>query len=157
MELPITHPAFQTTRLAVETAGFFRGPRLLVNDVPAERTKRKYIVRSDNGTNVTIELKANFLDSIPKVKVGDDMLNVARPLTWYEYVWLGIPILLVFTGGALGAFVGIFAVYSSARVFRGDRGAFAKYAVTALISVSAFVIFAVLVTALQIAFGSRSG
>jgi len=53
MELPITHPAFRTKRLVVETAGFFRGARLLVNGAPAQRTKGKYTVKSDSGADVS--------------------------------------------------------------------------------------------------------
>jgi hypothetical protein len=153
MELPITHPAFRTQKLAVETAGFFRGARLLVNGDPAQRIKGKYTVKSDGGTEVSVELKANFLDAVPKAKIGDDLVELARALTWYEYFWLGIPILLVFIGGGLGALVGIFAVYSSARVFRADLNAFAKYAFTGLISIGAFVVFAVLAIVLQILIG----
>lgn len=153
MELPITHRAFQTQRLAVETAGFFRGARLLVNGAPGQRTKGRYTVKSDTGAEVTVELKANFLDAVPKVKIGDELIELVRALTWYEYLWLGIPILLVFTGGGLGALVGVLAVYASARVFRADLNTLAKYGFTALISVSAFVIFAVLVTVLQIIIG----
>ncbi len=143
MEIAIQHPAFKMRRLTVETAGFFRGPRLLVNGVPAERQKGRYTVPSDTGESVLIELKHNFLDPIPKVKIGDQLIELARSLTWYEYLWLGIPIILVFTGGGLGALIGILAVYASARVFRGERSTFAKYGLTALISVAAFIVFVI--------------
>jgi len=65
------------------------------------------------------------------VVIGDETVLLARPLAWYEYVWVGLPVLLVFAGGALGALVGVVATYTSARIFRSDRGAFAKYVLPA--------------------------
>ena len=67
----------------------------------------------------------------------------------YEYIWIGLPILLVFTGGDLGALVGVVATYASARIFRSDRGALAKYGITALISVVALIAFVILAVIAQ--------
>src|SRR5712691_1327920 len=117
MQLEVAHPAFKMQRLAVETAGWFRGPRLLINGALAEKRKGRYSVTSDSGVPTSIELKYNYLDPIPKVKIGDELVELARSLTWYEYLWIGIPIILIFTGGAIGGFVGALAVYTSARVF----------------------------------------
>jgi len=83
------------------------------------------------------------------VVIGDETVLLARPLAWYEYVWVGLPVLLVFAGGALGALVGVVATYTSARIFRSDRGAFAKYVLTGLVSVLALVVFLVLVVIAQ--------
>ena len=154
MELGVSHPAFKTQRLAVETAGFFRGPRLLVNGTPAEKHKGRYSMPSDSGVTTPIELKYNFLDPIPKIKIGDELLELARSLTWYEYLWIGIPIVLVFTGGAIGGFVGALAAYTSARVFRSDRSTPMKYGLTALISVSAVIAFLVLAVLFQMLIGA---
>ncbi len=144
MEIPISHAGFEGKNLSVETAGFFRGARVLYNGDPVKKHKGSYPVRNNNGEEVLIQLKGNFLDPIPKVILGKETILLARPLTWYEYLWIGLPILLVFTGGGIGALVGILATYSSARIFRSDRGAFGKYAITGIISVAAFVVFVIL-------------
>jgi hypothetical protein len=149
MEIRISHPGFEGQNLSVETAGFFRGARVLHNGNPVERRKGRYPVRSNRGEEVLIQLKSNFIDPIPKVIFGDETIVLARPLTWYEYVWIGLPILLVFTGGGLGALVGVAATYASARIFRSDRGALAKYGITALISVVALIAFVILAVIAQ--------
>jgi hypothetical protein len=149
MQIPISHAAFKGQNLAVETAGFFRGARVLHNGNPVEKRKGRYTVRSSAGQEVPIRLKSNFLDPIPKVVIGDETVLLARPLAWYEYAWVGLPVLLVFAGGALGALVGVAATYTSARIFRSDRGAFAKYALTGVISILALVVFLVLVVIAQ--------
>src|SRR5882672_11047337 len=101
MQISISHAAFKGQNVAVETAGFFRGARVLHNGNPVERRKGRYPVRSNRGQEVLIQLKSNFLDPIPKVIFGDETIVLARPLTWYEYLWIGLPVLLVFAGGAL--------------------------------------------------------
>jgi hypothetical protein len=106
MNFEVQHPEFQRQRLTVETAGWLRGPRLLVNGVVAEKKKGRYTVPSDSGVEVFIHLQYIYLDPIPKLKIDSKVVELARPFTWYEYVWIGIPLLLLFSGGAIGGLVG---------------------------------------------------
>lgn len=144
MQFSIAQPGFEGQNIAVETAGFFRGARVMQNGNPVARRKGRYALRSNAGEEVLVKLKSNFVDPVPKVMFGDTAIVLARPLTWYEYVWISLPILLMLTGGGLGALVGIPAIYTSARVFRGDRGSVAKYAITAGVSLVAVVVFVIL-------------
>ena len=153
MQLVIEHPGFKSQRLAVETAGWFSGPKLLVNGSVVEKRKGRYAVPSDSGVEVSVELKYNFLDPIPKVKIGDEPLELAPPLQWYEYAWIGIPVLLIFMGGAIGGFVGALGVCTSCRVFRGNHTVPAKYGLSALITMGALIAYVVLATLFQMAVG----
>jgi NhaP-type Na+/H+ or K+/H+ antiporter len=63
---------------------------------------------------------------------------VGETLEWYHYVWMSIPIVLVFLGGAIGGLCGGLAAGMSSRVFRSDRAEGTKYALTGLISLAAF-------------------
>src|SRR5215472_8325582 len=155
MRFPISRSGFEGQDLAVETAGFFSGARVLHNGNPVERRKGRYPVRSNSGQEVLIQLKMNLLDPVPKVIFGDETIVLARPLAWYEWLWISLPFLLVVTGGALGGVVGVTAIYSSARIFRSNRGAFAKYALTGLVSIVAVVAFTILVLLLQQILGQR--
>lgn len=149
MQIEVVHPAFRTQRLAVETAGWLRGPRLLLNGSPAEKHKGRFTVRSDTGQDTTIELKYNYLDPVPRVRIAGEAVELAPPLRWYEYAWIGIPLLLVFVGGAIGGFTGAVGTVASGRVFRGGYSVPAKYGLSALITLSAFVAFVILATAFQ--------
>lgn len=156
MRFPISRSGFEGQDLAVETAGFFSGARVLHNGNPVERRKGRFAVRSNSGREVLIQLKSNFVDPIPKVIFGEETIVLARPLTWYEYIWIGLPVLLVFAGGALGAIVGVTATYTSARIIRSGRGAFAKYALTGLVTILALVVFFILVVLAQQIIGQGS-
>lgn len=150
MEVVINHEKLQGRRITVQTAGFFRGVRLLSNGNPVEGKRGTYTVRDTHGREVRVKVKSHLLDPIPRVEIDGEDLRLARPLTWYEYVWMGLPIILVFGGGALGALIGIVATYASARIFRSERAPVGKYLISALISLAAVVLFFILVTILEI-------
>jgi len=146
MQLEVQHPEFKSQRLAVETAGTFRGPKLLLNGTIVKKQKGRYTVTADSGAETTIQLKYNYLDPIPKIKIGEEVVELASALKWYEYVWIGIPIVLVFSGGAIGGLAGALGANASGRVFRSNRSSLAKYGLSALITLGALVAYVVLVT-----------
>lgn len=154
MYIEVQHPEFMTQRLTVETAGFLRGPRLLVNGVVAKKKKGRYTVTSDSGAEISIQLKYNYLDPIPKLKIGDNITVLASPIKWYEYVWMDIPIILVFSGGAIGGLVGAVAANASGKIFRSQRSSPVKYGLSALITLGAFIVFVVFATVFQLLVGS---
>jgi len=155
MDLPIKHEAFAGRGLALRTAGFFKGPRLIIDGGEVKGKRLRFSLRDNSGQEREIRLKTNGLDPVPKVQIGGQAIELARPLAWYEYAWMGIPIALVFVGGGLGALLGLAAVYSSARIFRSGRGTAAKYGPSALISLGAALAFFFAAPVLQLLIGPR--
>jgi hypothetical protein len=149
MQLEIQHPAFRTQRLALQTAGRFSGPKLLLNGSPVEKKKGRFTVASDSGQETAIVLKYNLLDPVPKVKIANETLQVAPSFRWYQYAWIGIPVLLLFIGGAIGGFVGALGAIANGHVFRSGYATPAKYGLSALVTVAAFIVYGVLATAFQ--------
>jgi Zn-dependent protease len=155
MRIPIQHAAFKSKRLSVETASFLAGPKLQLNGVVLKRKGGRYVVASDSGQELTIKVVYNFLDPIPKIGIGEEMIELAKPLQWYEYAWIGVPMLLVFVGGALGGFVGAGSTVVNGRIFRSDRGAVSKYALAAVTSITGAAIFLVLAVAISMTIGPK--
>jgi hypothetical protein len=139
----------------VETASILTGPKLLLNDVVVKRKGRSYLVRSDIGQELAIKVMYNFLDPVPKMKIGEEMIELAKPLQWFEYAWIGVPMLLVFAGGALGGFVGAGSTVVNGRIFRSDRSAVSKYALAAVTTVAGTAVFFLVAIAIQIAIGPK--
>ncbi len=154
MQLEVQHPAFKVQRLSVETARAFLGPRLLLNGTFLKKQKGRYTVKADSGAETTIQLKYNYLDPIPKIKIGEEVIEIATPLKWYEYVWIGIPIALVGAGGAIGALCGLVAANSNGRIFRSDHSPIAKYGLSALMTLGALVAFVILATVFKLLIGA---
>lgn len=88
-----------------------------------------------------MKFKTRLLDSIPNLIVSGQTIQIATALEWYQYFWMSIPILLVFTGGVIGGFCGGAAAFVSGHIFRSNRNELAKYALTGMISLTAFVIY----------------
>jgi hypothetical protein len=154
MQIEITHPAFKINRLTVQTAGWFSWPKLLVNGSLAEKHKGRFTVVSDSGQETVIELKYNFLDPVPKVKVAGETLELVPSLRWFEYAWIGIPLLLVLIGGAIGGFVGAIGAAANGRVFRGAYSTPAKYGLSALIALGALITYVILAIAFHLLIGA---
>ena len=150
MDYPFEHPAFRGRSLAVRAAGYFRRARLVVDGAELAGKWGKFSLHDSQGQPHEVKLKASFLDPIPKVILDGTTIELARPLAWYEYAWMGLPILLVVAGGALGALFGIAGTYASTRIFRGERGSAAKYALSGLVSVGAVAGFLAAAVAFQL-------
>jgi hypothetical protein len=155
MRIEIKHPAFTAQRLSVETASLFGGPKLFLDGTPVKKQRGRYPVTADSGAEILVQLKFNLVDPLPTLKIGQETIKLADSLKWYEYAWSGLPILLMFGGGALGGLVGGAATVTNGRIFRSDRNSMSKYALAALITVSATVVYLVLAIALRLAIGSR--
>lgn len=142
-------PGFEGRRVFLRTAGIVSGPKVLVGDSVAPRGKRRgtFSLHKNDGTVAEVRLKHRVLDPVPVVEYDGRRIEVVRPLRWYEYVWMALPILLL-EGGALGALFGISAIHVTSRIFRSERSALVRYALTGLVSVCAvggFLITAALV------------
>ena len=146
--LAVEHPSFQKNTLAVEQAAMFRGPRLHLNGQVLTGKRRIYTIADDNGEEQTIQLKPSMLEAIPKVKIGNELITLVEPLKWYQYVWMALPILLVFVGGALGALCGLGAYGVNSTIFRSSKNPFMKYVLTGLVSTVAVVCFYILGSAI---------
>jgi hypothetical protein len=155
MDIPIEHPAFAGRGLVVRTAGLFSGAKVVIDGQEVKGSFQKFPVMANSGEQIEIRLLHNGIDPVPKVKIGDSTIVIAKPLAWYEYLWIGLPIVLLFAGGAVGGGLGFAAIYSSARVFRSDRGTAAKYGITGAISIGSAVAFLVIAAAIQSAIHKR--
>lgn len=150
MDYQVEHPDFQGRGLSVRTGGFFGGALLVLDGGLVEGKRGKFSVRDNEGRPRVIKFKVNGIDPIPKLNIDGDIISLARSLAWYEYTWMGLPIILVFSGGALGALCGMLGTYTSARIFRSDRSNGSKFALSGLISLGAVALFFAGAIALQL-------
>jgi len=149
---------FSRHPVELQTAGLFSGAHLIQDGAPARKGPKRgtYLLQRDDGTDATARLVVTIpiLDPVPAIDIDGRRVNVVRPFRWYEAIWLGLPILLFLVGGALGALVGLGAVTINARLFRSQRPAPARYAMTFATSVASVIVFAVLATLFLAAVGS---
>jgi hypothetical protein len=124
--------------------GFWSGPKLLVNGEPVQKGSKRgeMILQRNDGKQVIATWKQQILGlDIPQLIVDGKTTNLVEPLKWYQLVWGGLPALLVFMGGALGAIAGIIGFSINTKIFRTDMHDVLKYLVSGAVSVLSVIAY----------------
>lgn len=147
LDFPISIKGFENRRLMVRTT-FWRGPKLYLDGKLVKSQNRNlfkrirlYRIHDNYGKEVEIKIHFRALDPIPQIYINDISFELAKPLTWYEYIWIGFPLILVFFGGAFGGLIGGGATFSNAILFRKIRNKIGRYILTGLGSIFAIMFF----------------
>ncbi|MBI5302299.1 MAG: hypothetical protein HY868_09185 [Chloroflexi bacterium] len=153
MEYLVAIEGFEGQHLSLTPQGFFTGSKLLVDGQPAPKGKKRgqFILRRNDGTEIVAQIHSAVLglDPVPQLVVDGKTIHIAEPFKWYQLLWSGIPILLLFIGGGLGALCGATAFAINARIFRSQKSGAVKYLMTAAVTVASaatFFILAVIAT-----------
>ena len=143
MTIPLYIEGFEHDDIEVQPSGFVRGPRLFLNGQPAPKgpKRNQYVLTRRDGTRTVVHLKPKLVDTIPKVIVNAEEIEIAEPLSPVRLVWSALPLILIFIGGAIGGLLGGAAAWTNVRVFRSEMSTVEKYVLTALTSGIAIVLF----------------
>ena len=145
MDYPINDiPGYEGRTIVLRSAGILSGVGLYLDGEPVKPSWGKYTLPRSDGTQVQVTLRSNFVDPVPQLVVDGQVYSAVKPLAWYELVWSGLPVFLVFVGGVLGALCGMIAAYSNSRIFRTRLHPALKYVVTGAVSATAVVAWLVL-------------
>jgi hypothetical protein len=131
---------------------FWSGPKLLINGEPASKGPKRgeMVLQRNDGKQVTAIWKPQFLGlDVPQVEVDGKVVSLVEPLKWYQWIWGGWPIMLLFLGGALGAVAGMISITINARIFRTGMSSLLKYIASGAVSI--FTVVAYFVAAMIIA------
>lgn len=148
-EIPIELQGFEERGLKYR-GSIWRGGGILLDGQRVKGRWGRYTLRDNQGRDVPLRVRRNGIDPIPKLEVAGKVIHLAPPLKWYEYVWAGLPLLLIHVGGALGGGIGAVALVRNVGVFRSDRTPAKKYVTTAAISLGAALAWVVSVSALYL-------
>lgn len=136
---------------------FWTGAKLFMNSQKAKKGPKRgqMLLTDDDGQAVIAQFQyKNLWADVPHLKIGAKTIELAKPLTWKEWIFVGSPIILLFFGGALGAVMAMLGLYLNGKFFRSDLNNTLKYILSALVTV-VFVIGYFILSALIIAlFGS---
>ena len=167
MRYPLRVPGLEERRVEVETAGAMRGARVLLDGVPvpAGAKKSEFLVPRPDGSSVLVQLRSMILDPVPKVIVyggppppesasswpprpnvpdatGTGVpQTLAEPFAWYEWVLVGLPMTLIFAGGAIGGALGGVAATLNGVILRSALPRAARLAAAFGVSALAFALF----------------
>lgn len=140
MKYPVKLEGFEGQTVELESAGLISGAKLLVNGQPAPRKGNLMTLTARDGHPVNVTFKNNLFD-VPGLVVDGKTVLVVQPLRWYEWLWNGLPALMVFGGGLIGAMIGVIALSINIGLFRSQTNPFIKYIVTGAVSFAAVVLY----------------
>jgi hypothetical protein len=145
---PVKPQGFEGQKIEVQPAGIFSGYKLIVNGLPAPKGAKRgeMLLRRNDGAEVIASWKPQALGfDVPQLVVDGSAIPLVQPLKWYEWLWGGLPMLLVFAGGALGAVIGFIAFSVNSKIFRAPFSLFLKFLTTAAISMVAVMVYFLIV------------
>lgn len=147
LDFNINIPGIQMGRLILR-AGYFRGLKVYLDSQrlkPVQKSffkrTKTYLVRDEENQLYEIKLKKRYFDAIPVLYVNGETAELAPKLKWYEYLWIFIPLLLVF-GGFFGALIGGTAAFTNSILFRKIKRSVLKYSMVIINTVVAWYFFA---------------
>jgi len=149
--LPLDVAGFEGRGLAVRPAGLWRGAALVCDGAPVRRTGAAFELKDNSGAPVAFRFGQVPFDPIPKVIVRDEVIELAPPLAWYQYVWILLPVALLVVGGLLGGLAGGAAAFANMQIMRQPGPVWMKYAITGLVSLAALVAWLLVATMATIA------
>ncbi len=147
LDFPIEILGFENRYMMIRVRYFF-GPKLFLDGkevVPVKKSfftkNREYLVTSNFGKPVKLKLAHKFLDLVPKIKIDGQTIEIARPLNTWEYIWMCIPLIICFSGGMIGGFIGSVATYSNSILMRKAKNVFVRYLFTGVTTLLSFLLF----------------
>ncbi len=141
MDYPFTLPGHPELNLALRTAGFFAGPKIIKDGVALVRKKGIYSLPLADGSTLTLRVKVGFDLCTPKIVYAGQEIEVMPALPVFWVVWGYLPLLLLFLGGAFGGLCGGFAAVTTLNVLRSNMPPFARYAIALMAPPIEFVVY----------------
>jgi len=119
---PVKIKGFENKKIELESSGLFSPVKILVNGVKAEPGSKnnEVILRKDDGSKVSVFIQNAFFDTVPRLIVNGETLVVTPPLKWYQYVFCGLTLFLIFYGGAIGAVLCMIGFIINIRTMRNS-------------------------------------
>lgn len=148
---PVKIPGFESDDIELESSGFFSPARLFINGNKAEAGSKnnEVLLRKQDGSTTSLFFQNAFFDTVPRLLVNGKSIQIAPPLAWYQYVYSGLPLLLILVGGVVGAVLGMVAFILNIRIMRGSLRIPLKYLlilVSHLITFFVYIALSLLVT-----------
>jgi hypothetical protein len=119
-------------------------------EIPRSKEKGKpfLIPGAANGEHVRVHVKGGAFD-LPGIQVDGVKVVLGRPLSTLEYIVGGIPLVLVFMGGAIGGATGAVGAMCNYRVLRSTTPTPKKVLGVVAVSALSFLTYLVLAVIAQ--------
>ncbi|PKO13396.1 MAG: hypothetical protein CVU39_19530 [Chloroflexi bacterium HGW-Chloroflexi-10] len=125
------------------------GAKLLVNGklAPKGMKRGEMQLKRNDGFPVTATFKPNFLGlDAPNLFVDGKTIVVAESFKWYQWIWIILPVSLVFVGGLLGGLIGATGFILNSKIFRTDVNGVLKFLIAGGITAASVIAYFTIAT-----------
>ena len=148
MVYPISIEGFEGHKIEVQVR-FMRGMLIIVDGQPAPRGKLwgTWVLQRNDSKEVLAAWKPQRLGlDVPQLVVAGKVIDVVGPLRFYELLWCGLPLLILFMPDfLLGLFAGFLGLWLNIQIFRTGIKPAGKYGLSlamSLLSVGIYFLLA---------------
>jgi hypothetical protein len=115
----------------------------------SQEAGKPFLIVLPEGRTARLVVKGNGMDYLPKVEIDGKPYPLGRPLSTLEYLLGGLPLLLMFMGGAIGGLAGGVGAVFNYRLMRTNADTAVKTAGVLGITLASAVVYVVLVLLFQ--------
>lgn len=140
---------FPNSNFEIETSIWTGKSKLLKDNVPVEQSKEKgrpFLIPNGTGDSIKVFPKQSFPDFIPTLEINGVKNQIVEKLKWFQYVLGGLPIILLFAGGAIGGAIGVVGAITNFNIFREEGSEASKYLKVTGVVLATFTLYFVIVT-----------
>lgn len=142
-------PDFPNSNFEMETSIWTGKSALFMDNLRVEQSNEKgkpFLIPTDNGGFVKAFPHQSLPDFVPTLEINGIKNHVAEKLKWFQYAIGGLPILLLFFGGAIGGGIGAVATSINFNIFRQDGTEISKYAKVIGVILVSYIFYFLLAT-----------
>ena len=158
MTYPLKIDGFENQDIQYISNGINASAQILVNGEPpiASKNGERWLLTRDDGETVQAFFhRRNIFSNAQALEVDGKAYwpeGISR-MEWYQYLWCGIPLVLLFIGGAIGGIFGAIGMFANTRIFYKDEmQPTLKYILTLGISIGVIVLYFVVALIISLLF-----
>ena len=99
--------------------GIFSSAKLFLDGQPAPKgpKRNQYTLLRNDGSQVVAQIKTiNPISPYPQLIIDGQNVPLGMKLKWYQWLWAGLPLLLMVIGGFLGGLFGFIGAFLNGRI-----------------------------------------
>lgn len=101
---------FPASNFEMETSLWTGNSKLLMDKTPIDQSKEKgkpFLIPSPDGSITKAFPKQSLPEFVPILEIDGVKNQIVEPLKWYQTFIGGLPVTLLFIGGAVGGVIGV--------------------------------------------------
>ncbi|WP_146898193.1 hypothetical protein [Adhaeribacter aerolatus] len=129
-----------------------------MDDVLLEQANEKgkpFLIPTSEGEYIRAFPKSSYPDLVPVLEIKGKQIQIVEKLKWYQYAIGGIPILLLFIGGAIGGGIGAVGAITNFRIFRQEGSAVSKYLKVVGIIIGTYLLYFIVTAFFSVLFSKN--